>query len=86
MCPQARKLLINGKCFSFSGQPVQYEQNFRGPVKNRGCTDIICCILFLLVILGYIVVGIIAWMYGDPRHVLYPTNSTGWFCGSGPNK
>ncbi|XP_030596429.1 choline transporter-like protein 4 isoform X1 [Archocentrus centrarchus] len=68
------------------GQPVQYEQNFRGPVKNRGCTDIICCILFLLVILGYIVVGIIAWMYGDPRHVLYPTNSTGWFCGSGPNK
>uniref|UniRef100_A0A7N9AP96 Choline transporter-like protein n=1 Tax=Mastacembelus armatus TaxID=205130 RepID=A0A7N9AP96_9TELE len=52
----------------------------------RGCTDIICCILFMAVILGYIIVGILAWLYGDPRHVLYPRNSTGWFCGIGPNK
>uniref|UniRef100_A0A8C8DHH7 Choline transporter-like protein n=1 Tax=Oryzias sinensis TaxID=183150 RepID=A0A8C8DHH7_9TELE len=27
-----------------------------------------------------------SWLYGDPRHVLYPRNSTGWFCGVGPNK
>uniref|UniRef100_A0A673AAQ7 Choline transporter-like protein n=1 Tax=Sphaeramia orbicularis TaxID=375764 RepID=A0A673AAQ7_9TELE len=27
-----------------------------------------------------------SWLYGDPRHVLYPRNSTGWFCGIGPNK
>uniref|UniRef100_A0A8C9ZA77 Choline transporter-like protein n=1 Tax=Sander lucioperca TaxID=283035 RepID=A0A8C9ZA77_SANLU len=27
-----------------------------------------------------------AWLFGDPRHVLYPRNSTGWFCGIGPNK
>uniref|UniRef100_A0A8C4F2P7 Choline transporter-like protein n=1 Tax=Dicentrarchus labrax TaxID=13489 RepID=A0A8C4F2P7_DICLA len=26
------------------------------------------------------------WLYGDPRHVLYARNSTGWFCGTGPNK
>lgn len=26
---------------------------------HRGCTDIICCILFLLVIIGYIVVGVL---------------------------
>uniref|UniRef100_A0A8D3C3Y0 Choline transporter-like protein n=1 Tax=Scophthalmus maximus TaxID=52904 RepID=A0A8D3C3Y0_SCOMX len=50
------------------------------------CTDIICCILFMAVILGYVAVGILAWLYGDPRHVLYPRNSTGWFCGIGPNK
>uniref|UniRef100_A0A4W6EQV3 Choline transporter-like protein n=1 Tax=Lates calcarifer TaxID=8187 RepID=A0A4W6EQV3_LATCA len=30
--------------------------------------------------------GVSAWLYGDPRHVLYPRNSTGWFCGIGPNK
>uniref|UniRef100_A0A673A9V1 Choline transporter-like protein n=1 Tax=Sphaeramia orbicularis TaxID=375764 RepID=A0A673A9V1_9TELE len=29
--------------------------------------------------------GLSAWLYGDPRHVLYPRNSTGWFCGIGPN-
>uniref|UniRef100_A0A8D3BTR8 Choline transporter-like protein n=1 Tax=Scophthalmus maximus TaxID=52904 RepID=A0A8D3BTR8_SCOMX len=54
--------------------------------KAEGCTDIICCILFMAVILGYVAVGILAWLYGDPRHVLYPRNSTGWFCGIGPNK
>uniref|UniRef100_A0A673LRN7 Choline transporter-like protein n=1 Tax=Sinocyclocheilus rhinocerous TaxID=307959 RepID=A0A673LRN7_9TELE len=43
-------------------------------------------VLFMLVIAGYIVVGILAWLYGDPRHVLYPRNSTGMFCGIGQNK
>uniref|UniRef100_H3C1F0 Choline transporter-like protein n=1 Tax=Tetraodon nigroviridis TaxID=99883 RepID=H3C1F0_TETNG len=27
----------------------------------------------------------LAWLYGDPRHVLYPRNSTGSFCGIGEN-
>ncbi|MBZ3889211.1 Choline transporter-like protein 4 [Sciurus carolinensis] len=52
----------------------------------RGCTDVICCVIFLLFILGYIVVGIVAWVYGDPRQVLYPRNSTGAYCGMGENK
>uniref|UniRef100_A0A671W557 Choline transporter-like protein n=1 Tax=Sparus aurata TaxID=8175 RepID=A0A671W557_SPAAU len=35
----------------------------------------------------YLSVSILhTWLYGDPRHVLYPRNSTGWFCGTGPNK
>ncbi|XP_033831020.1 choline transporter-like protein 4 [Periophthalmus magnuspinnatus] len=68
------------------GEPCQFDPTFNGPLKKRSCTDIICCVLFLLVILGYLVVGILAWLYGDPRHVLYPRNSTGWFCGTGPNK
>uniref|UniRef100_A0A3B3VUW7 Choline transporter-like protein n=2 Tax=Poecilia TaxID=8080 RepID=A0A3B3VUW7_9TELE len=68
------------------GEPAQFDPTFNGPIKKRGCTDIICCILFMVVILGYIGVGILAWLYGDPRHVLFPRNSTGWFCGIGPNK
>ncbi|XP_044026568.1 choline transporter-like protein 4 isoform X1 [Siniperca chuatsi] len=68
------------------GEPAQFDPTFKGPIKKRGCTDIICCILFMAVILGYIVVGILAWLYGDPRHVLYARNSTGWFCGLGPNE
>lgn len=68
------------------GEPCQFDPNFKGPLKKRSCTDIICCVLFLLMILGYLVVGVLAWLYGDPRHVLYPRNSTGWFCGVGPNK
>ncbi|KAM3858183.1 choline transporter-like protein 4 [Diretmus argenteus] len=68
------------------GEPAQFDANFNGPIHKRGCTDIICCILFMAVVLGYAVVGILAWLYGDPRHVLYPRNSTGWFCGIGDNE
>ncbi|XP_072304275.1 choline transporter-like protein 4 [Eucyclogobius newberryi] len=68
------------------GEPCQFDPSFAGPLKNRSCTDIICCVLFILVVLGYLAVGVLAWLYGDPRHVLYPRNSTGWFCGVGPNK
>ncbi|XP_076862368.1 choline transporter-like protein 4 isoform X2 [Brachyhypopomus gauderio] len=68
------------------GEPAQYDPSFNGPIHNRSCTDIICCVLFMLVITGYIVVGILAWLYGDPRHVLYPRNSTGMFCGIAPNQ
>ncbi|XP_029023353.1 choline transporter-like protein 4 [Betta splendens] len=68
------------------GEPAQFDPTFNGPIRKRGCTDIICCILFMVFILGYVIVGILAWVYGDPRHVLYPRNSTGWFCGIGPNK
>ncbi|XP_060045467.1 choline transporter-like protein 4 [Erinaceus europaeus] len=68
------------------GKPAKYDPSFRGPIKNRSCTDVICCVLFLLFILGYIVVGIVAWVYGDPRQVLYPRNSTGAYCGLGANK
>ncbi|KAI4817676.1 hypothetical protein KUCAC02_011059 [Chaenocephalus aceratus] len=68
------------------GEPAQFDPMFNGPMKKRGCTDIICCILFMAVLLGYIAVGILAWLFGDPRHVLYPRNSTGWFCGIGENE
>ncbi|XP_043860934.1 choline transporter-like protein 4 [Dromiciops gliroides] len=68
------------------GKPVNYDPSFRGPIKNRSCTDVICCVLFLVFIAGYIAVGIVAWLYGDPRQVLYPRNSTGAYCGIGENR
>ncbi|KAM9323888.1 choline transporter-like protein 4 [Gastrophryne carolinensis] len=68
------------------GEPEKYDPKFKGPIKKRSCTDIICCLLFMIFILGYIVVGIIAWLYGDPRQVIYPRNSTGFYCGFGENK
>ncbi|XP_032254355.1 choline transporter-like protein 4 [Phoca vitulina] len=68
------------------GKPAKYDPTFRGPIRNRSCTDIICCVLFLVFVLGYIVVGIVAWVYGDPRQVLYPRNSTGAYCGVGANE
>ncbi|XP_078422706.1 choline transporter-like protein 4 [Cetorhinus maximus] len=63
------------------GEPAKYDPTFNGPIKNRSCTDIICCALFMLFIVGYMIVGILAWLYGDPREVIYPRNSTGMYCG-----
>ncbi|XP_061406268.1 choline transporter-like protein 2 isoform X1 [Lethenteron reissneri] len=63
------------------GQPNKHDPNFRGPVVKRSCTDIVCCILFSLFILGYVAVGIVAWVHGDPRQVIHPVDSYGHFCG-----
>ncbi|XP_073350116.1 choline transporter-like protein 2 isoform X2 [Pagrus major] len=63
------------------GEPRKYDPTFKGPIQNRGCTDIVCCILFIIAILGYFAVGILAWSQGDPRKVIYPTDSRGQFCG-----
>ncbi|XP_046721930.1 choline transporter-like protein 2 isoform X1 [Silurus meridionalis] len=63
------------------GEPRKYDPSFKGPIQNRGCTDIICCIFFIVAIVGYVGVGILAWSQGDPRKVIYPTNSRGEFCG-----
>ncbi|XP_078387377.1 choline transporter-like protein 2 isoform X2 [Cetorhinus maximus] len=64
-----------------SDEPKKFDPSFKGPIANRSCTDIICCLIFFVAILGYFAVGIIAWTHGDPRKVIYPTDSHGEFCG-----
>uniref|UniRef100_A0A8C1QEP5 Choline transporter-like protein n=1 Tax=Cyprinus carpio TaxID=7962 RepID=A0A8C1QEP5_CYPCA len=59
------------------GEPKKFDPDFKGPIHNRGCTDIICCIFFIVAIVGYVAVGILAWTHGDPRKVIYPTDSLG---------
>ncbi|XP_051965281.1 choline transporter-like protein 5-B isoform X1 [Xyrauchen texanus] len=63
------------------GEPHKFDPTFRGPVHTRSCTDVLCCVTFVVVILGYIALGTVAWMHGDPRKVVYPTDSYGEFCG-----
>uniref|UniRef100_A0A8C5D178 Choline transporter-like protein n=1 Tax=Gadus morhua TaxID=8049 RepID=A0A8C5D178_GADMO len=47
----------------------------------RSCTDVVCCVIFIIGILGYIALGSVAWIHGDPRKVVFPTDSHGQFCG-----
>ncbi|XP_034043331.1 choline transporter-like protein 2 isoform X2 [Thalassophryne amazonica] len=63
------------------GESRKFDPSFKGPLQNRGCTDVLCCLLFILALLGYFAVGILAWSQGDPRKVIYPTDSRGQFCG-----
>ncbi|XP_014748718.1 PREDICTED: choline transporter-like protein 2, partial [Sturnus vulgaris] len=67
--------------FLSTGTPQKYDPTFKGPIYDRGCTDIICCVLLVVAIVGYVVVGVVAWTHGDPRKVIHPTDSRGQFCG-----
>ena len=51
--------------------------------KNRTCTDLGCLLLYIIALLGWIAVTILAVMEGDPEKILYPTDSAGNICGKG---
>ncbi|XP_069697989.1 choline transporter-like 2 isoform X2 [Periplaneta americana] len=63
------------------GESLKYDPTFRGPLNKRSCTDVICLLLFLAFIGGWVFVGIYAFMYGDPARLVKPTDSTGRRCG-----
>lgn len=65
------------------GKRHEFEPEFRGPVKDRGCTDVLCLILFLVFLGGWIAVGIWAFGQGNPSRLIYPSNSYGEICGRG---
>jgi len=54
-----------------------------GLPKNRGCTDIICCVLFLGFIAFWIALSALAFQNGDPYKLIRPTDSNGNVCGVG---
>ncbi|KAK3087196.1 hypothetical protein FSP39_002993 [Pinctada imbricata] len=74
---------VDTKDTSKYGTPLQHDPNYKGPIKNRSCTDIICCLLFIIFIAGLAVVAYFAFRYGDPRLLIYPVNSDNEVCGYG---
>ncbi|XP_060561475.1 choline transporter-like protein 2 [Ruditapes philippinarum] len=68
------------------GKPKEHKKNFKGPIKNRSCTDIICCLLFVICVTGMVIVSAVGFGYGDPKKLVYPTDSEGNMCGVGDYK
>ncbi|OAF64815.1 hypothetical protein A3Q56_07463 [Intoshia linei] len=66
-----------------TGEPTKFDPNFKGPLKNRSCTDIIFLILFIVGIVGMGFVAVLAFVRGDPTKLIYPTDSNGNICGTG---
>ena len=52
-----------------------------GPVEDRGCTDIICCLIFLAFIIAWIVIFIYGVSQGDPKKLFIPFNEYKQGCG-----
>ena len=51
--------------------------------RKRSCTDVPCCLLFLLFILCFVLLSIFAFQEGDPQQLIRPTDSQGNLCGRG---
>jgi len=73
----------DGKPAGKYGKSKKYDPNFAGPIKNRSCTDVICCLLFAVYVIGMLAVGFLAYTWGDPKKLLFPTDSHGNVCGTG---
>ncbi|XP_069121445.1 choline transporter-like protein 2 [Argopecten irradians] len=63
------------------GEARKHDPKFKGPLKNRSCTDIICCLLFLICIVAMIVCSAIGYARGNPAKLVFPTDSAGSICG-----
>ena len=50
-------------------------------MKDRSCTDGICCIIFSITIAAMVAVGVYAMRVGDPRILVTPFDSDGNRCG-----
>ena len=50
-------------------------------MNDRGCTDVLCLLLFILVAIGTMVVGIVAMATGNIDQIKYPSDYNGRYCG-----
>lgn len=55
-----------------------------GPCQERGCTDIICCIIFIAFFIAWIVIFSYGVAKGNPGNLLTPFDENGNGCGYSP--
>ncbi|XP_060752599.1 choline transporter-like protein 4 [Tachysurus vachellii] len=67
------------------GELTPYDPTFSGPVHKRSFTDVLCCLIFVATMVGYVILGGAAWLYGNPQYIIKQQNSAGAFCGIGPD-
>ncbi|XP_071963888.1 choline transporter-like protein 2 [Antedon mediterranea] len=58
-----------------------YDSNVTGPISNRGCTDVICCLIFVLFVAGLGVIGGIGFKRGNAQTLIYQTDYLNQVCG-----
>jgi len=72
-CPGKEAAEADNKKFS--------ESEFKGPVENRRCTDIFCCLLYIVHIVVFIGVAGLAFGTGNPDRLIQGQDWRGNFCG-----
>ncbi|KAL1511023.1 hypothetical protein AB1Y20_005848 [Prymnesium parvum] len=51
------------------------------PYKSRRCTDLLCLIPFVLMVIAMFVIGVVSFVGGNPDRFIYPTDYLGQSCG-----
>ncbi|VDO01422.1 unnamed protein product [Rodentolepis nana] len=51
------------------------------PVKKRQCTDVICCVLFIICLSLLGALAGFSFIMGDYRRIIFPKDSHGKICG-----
>ena len=57
------------------------EELKNGPINNRGCTDILCLLVFVAFLVGMVGVAGYGYLYGDYQLLLTTFDSDGYGCG-----
>lgn len=63
------------------GNSLHHDPDFKGPRRNRSCTDIICLLFFIIAMVAWIIIGKYAYQHGDLDRLLVPADSDGRRCG-----
>ncbi|XP_071963889.1 choline transporter-like protein 2 [Antedon mediterranea] len=63
------------------GEPIAYDPNFTGPISNRKCTDMKCCLTFGLFVAGLGVISAIGFKKGNADILIYPIDYLNQVCG-----
>jgi choline transporter-like protein 2/4/5 len=48
--------------------------------KDRSCTDVLCCLLFIVFLLGWVAVVVLGWMFGSPYSIVYAVDYEANIC------
>ena len=64
-------LIVKGEDYN---APVELEN---GPLDNRSCTDVLCCLLFVAFLAAMLSCGIYGYFTGQPGKLLAPVDSDG---------
>lgn len=79
-----------GGCFGSSSDDPKFAQGgdkdlSQGPVRNRGCTDILCIPLFVIAQFAFITVTVMGLADGNPVKLYKPRDFQGAYCGVSQN-
>ena len=62
-------------------EPEDVAKLQNGPVEDRGCTDIFCCLIFILAVVLFVIVWGMAMSNGEPKRLFAAYDSSNKSCG-----